>query len=282
MHRKTQELDEEEQTVLNDDKTEFVVFGTPNPLRRDNPPSCIMTRGIAGSQVTLCGECGTPSALKEVKTSSIQIGDHVIQLSSCVRNIGAYFDSILKMNDQVQHVCKSAWYHLHQIRKLQGYLTEDQLKTLIHAYVTSKLDTNNGLLCGAHKYQIAKLQLVQNAAAKMICGLRKFDRVTPSLYNLHWLPIEQCIIFKILLLVYKAHQVSAPSISRTYFFHIVHIIRASPFSCDHQMTPHFWIRLVLIRLHTEIGHSAMQALTTGTSCHTSFVNWIHCLVSRKN
>ena len=62
-----------------------------------------------------------------------------------------------------------------------------------------------------------------------------------------------CIIFKILLLVYKADQVRAPSISRTYFFHIVHIIRASPFSCDHQMTLHFWIRLVLIRLHTEIG-----------------------------
>ena len=40
--------------------------------------------------------------------------------------------------------------------------------------------------------------------------------------------------------------------------------------------------LVLIRLHMEIGHSAMQALTTGTSCHKSFVNWIHCLVSRKN
>ena len=114
------------------------------------------------------------------------------------------------MNDQVQHVCKSAWYHLHQIRKLQGYLTEDQLKTLIHAYVTSKLDTNNGLLCGAHKYQIAKLQLVQNAAAKVICGLRKFDHVTPSLYNLHWFPVEQRIIFKILLLVYKARSGEGP------------------------------------------------------------------------
>ena len=67
----------------------------------------------------------------------------------------------------------------------------------------------------------------------------------------------------------KLDQVRAPSISRTYFFHIVHIIRASPFSYDHQMTLHFWIHLVLIRLHMEIVHSVMQALTTGTSCHTS-------------
>ena len=168
---------------LNDDKTEFIVFGTP-------------------------------SALKEVKTSSIQIGDHVTHLSSCVRNIGTYFDSTLNMNDQVQHVCKSAWYHLHQIRKLQGYLTEDQLKTLIHAYVTSKLDTNNGLLCGAHKYRIAKLQLVQHAAAKVICGLRKFDRMTPSLYNLHWLQVKQCIILKILLLVYKGRSGEGPQVSQ--------------------------------------------------------------------
>ena len=29
-------------------------------------------------------------------------------------------------------------------------------------------------------------------------------------------------------------------------------------------------------------HSAMQALTTGRNCHKSFMNWIHCLVSRKN
>ena len=115
-----------------------------------------------------------------------------------------------KMNDKVQHVCKSVWYHLHQIHKLQGYLTEDQLKTLIHAYVTSNLDRNNGLLWGAYKYLITKLQLIQIAAAKVICGLRKFDQATPSLYNLHWLPVEQCIIFKILLLVYKARSGEGP------------------------------------------------------------------------
>ena len=134
---------------LNDDKTEFIIFGTP-------------------------------SALKQVKTPSIQIGDHVTHLSSCVRNIGAYCDTTLKMNEQVQHMCKSAWYHLYQIRKVQSYLTEDQCKTLVHAYVTSKLDTNNGLLCGAYKYLISKLQLVQNAAAKVICGLRKFDHATTN------------------------------------------------------------------------------------------------------
>ena len=37
------------------DFQEVLVLGMGNPLRRDNPPS-FMTGGVAGSQVTLCGE----------------------------------------------------------------------------------------------------------------------------------------------------------------------------------------------------------------------------------
>ena len=151
---------------------------------------------------------------------------------------------------------------------------------LFQQYVTSKLDTNNGLLCGSHNNQIAKLQLVQNAAAKVICGLRKFNRVTPSLYNLHWLPIEQRIIFKILLLVYKARSGEGPKYLKDlllpYSAHhkglTVQLRSSDPTLLDTPSTDKI----------TYGDHSAMQALTTGTSCHKSFVNWIHCLVSRKN
>ena len=45
---------------------------------------------------------------------------------------------------------------------------------------------------------------MQNAAAKVITGNKKHDHVTPILYDLHWLPIEQRIVFKLLLTCYKA------------------------------------------------------------------------------
>ena len=45
---------------------------------------------------------------------------------------------------------------------------------------------------------------MQNAAAKVITGNKKHDLVTPVLYDLHWLPIEQRIVFKLLLTCYKA------------------------------------------------------------------------------
>ena len=52
--------------------------------------------------------------------------------------------------------------------------------------------------------QMNKLQLVQNSVAKIILGGKKHDHVTDHLIKLHWLPISQRRIFKILLLVFKA------------------------------------------------------------------------------
>ena len=83
--------------------------------------------------------------------------------------------------------------------------------TLIHAFVTSRLDNGNSLLCGIAEDSLQKLQRVQNAAARLIMGLRKFDRITPALVELHWLPIRQRILFKILLLTWKALHGQAPA-----------------------------------------------------------------------
>ena len=60
-----------------------------------------------------------------------------------VRNIGAMFDSEMKMEVQVKRVCSSAWYQLYNISKIRQHITTDQTKIVIHAYITSKLDFNN-------------------------------------------------------------------------------------------------------------------------------------------
>lgn len=158
---------------LNDSKTEFIIFGTNTNL-------------------------------KKIKTVSVRVGDEDIVAVDKVRNIGAYFDAEMKMEVQVKNTCKGAWLNLYNIGKIRQYLTFDQAKTIIHAYVTSKLDANNALLSGTTSELKSKLQLVQNAAAKLITKNKKQDHATPLLYNLHWLPIEDRIIFKILLLAYKS------------------------------------------------------------------------------
>ena len=51
-------------------------------------------------------------------------------------------------------------------------------------------------------YQIISTR-VQNTAARLIFNLRKYDRITPALVTLHWLPVKYRIEFKTLLIVFK-------------------------------------------------------------------------------
>jgi hypothetical protein len=147
---------------------------------------------------------GSSYYLSKLTTSSISVGECSIEKSAKVRNIGAMFDPKMTMAAQVSTTCKSAWFRLHQIGKIRPYLNSDQTKSVIHAYVTSKLDQNNSLLVGVADTLISKIQKLQNAAAKMIHRAKKQDHVTPLLKELHWLPISQRITFKVLLLAYKA------------------------------------------------------------------------------
>ena len=105
----------------------------------------------------------------------------------------------------------SSFYHLRNISKITKYLSCEATETVVHAFVTSKLDYCNSLLYALPKFLIAKLQSVQNSAARLVCKTRKFDHVTPTSVELHWLPIKYSIVFKILLLVYKSLNAITPS-----------------------------------------------------------------------
>ena len=84
-------------------------------------------------------------------------------------------------------------------------------KTLVHAFVTSKVDYCNSLLYGVTKYLLQRLQRVLNCAARIVFKSNKYDHITPLLRELHWLPIQQRIEFKILLITFKALNKQAPT-----------------------------------------------------------------------
>ena len=70
------------------------------------------------------------------------------------------------------------------------FLPRDKLEMVLHAFVTSRIDYCNGLLYGLPDCEIAKLQRVQNAAARLLMLCKKYDHITPVLINLHWLPVR--------------------------------------------------------------------------------------------
>ena len=113
--------------------------------------------------------------------------------------------------------CSTAFYHIRNIRHIRKYLDVKSTETMVHAFITNKLDYCNSLLYGLPDCQIQKLQRVQNAAARIITGIKKYDQITPALKELHWLPVQQRIEFKILLLTYKALNNMAPSYITSMF-----------------------------------------------------------------
>uniref|UniRef100_A0A803SQV2 Reverse transcriptase domain-containing protein n=1 Tax=Anolis carolinensis TaxID=28377 RepID=A0A803SQV2_ANOCA len=124
--------------------------------------------------------------------------------SSSVKSLGVLLDPLLTMEAQVSAVSRSVFFHLRQARRLAPYLSRNDLVTVIQATVISRLDYCNALYIGLPLSVIRKLKLVQNAAARLLAGVPARWRITPILQQLHWLPIEYRITFKILVLTFKA------------------------------------------------------------------------------
>ena len=61
-----------------------------------------------------------------------------------------------------------------------------------------------GLLAGTPSVLIKQIQRVQNSTVTLVTKSKKHDHVTPLLAKLHWLPIKDHIIYKILPLTFKA------------------------------------------------------------------------------
>ena len=107
---------------------------------------------------------GTKQQLAKVNISHVEVGNANIAPHSPVKNLGVWFDSNLSMVDHITKTSSAAFYHLYNIRRIRKYLTKECTETLIHAFISSRLDYCNSLLFGVPECHLHKLQRVQNAA----------------------------------------------------------------------------------------------------------------------
>ena len=114
------------------------------------------------------------------------------------------------MINHINHLVSLAFLKIREIYFHRRYLTKESLETLVHAYITNRVDYCNSLLVGLPNNLLRKLQSILNASARLVSGTRKYDHITPILKDLHWLPIKQRMKFKILLTVYKCLNGLAP------------------------------------------------------------------------
>ena len=102
-------------------------------------------------------------------------------------------------------------YHLRNINRIRQHLNSKAAQQVVHAFVTSRIDMYNSTYFGLPNLQINRIQKVLNAAARMITRQRLSDHITPTLQQLHWLPVKQRIVFKVLTLTVKALSGECPA-----------------------------------------------------------------------
>jgi hypothetical protein len=167
---------------LNADKTEFILIGTKQ--QRD-----------------------------KVDANNVELNVDAcnIKPSECVRNLGVFFDCAMSMNDHVSKICQLSFFHLRNFRRIRDTLDVNSAKLLANALVTCRLDYCNSLLYGINKGLLKRMQHVQNALARVvITSVKRHDPVSPVLKQLHWLPVEQRILYKIGVLTFKLRNSHQP------------------------------------------------------------------------
>ncbi len=151
---------------------------------------------------------------------NIQLGSSTTTPSSSVRNLGVIFDDQLTFKEHIAKTARSCRFALHNIRKIRPFLTQHAAQLLVQALVISRLDYCNALLAGLPSNTIKPLQMIQNAATRLVFHEPQRAHVTSLFISLHWLPVAARIQFKTLMLAYRTNAGSAPayfhSLLRTY------------------------------------------------------------------
>ena len=135
---------------------------------------------------------------------------HVWLILSLVNTFVGYFKNRIEYwclvwfklcpNDFVNKIYQNVNYQLYCICKIQKYLEKPTTEKMINSAVTFHLDYCNSLLYGIHGYSVSQLQHCQDNAARIVSLWLKHDHITLVVKEQHWLPIEQRINYKNLLL----------------------------------------------------------------------------------
>ena len=140
---------------------------------------------------------GSRSRTSVLSTGHLQIGSGLISFQPNVKDLGFVLDSGLTMCDCISSACRSAYLQLRRIGSICPFLTVEAAAEPARSRILSRIDYCNSLLAGITSEQIARLQKIQNRAARLIFRKKRHDHVTPLLKKFYWVPVSERIVFQL-------------------------------------------------------------------------------------
>ena len=90
-----------------------------------------------------------------------------------MKNLGVTFDSGNTFGSHITKDCHACYYHLKDFRHIRKFLIVETAALLANSMISSRIDYCSSLLYCVNKYNVAKLQMIQNALCRIVFRLDK-------------------------------------------------------------------------------------------------------------
>ena len=148
--------------------------------------------------------------VRNLPNVQLDVDGTLIRPSVKIRNLGVIFDFRMSMSYNISHICSTFTFYLKNISRIRRFIDQSACHNAVRSLVLSRIDYCNGLLSTIPSNQLIRIQRLQNWAARLIFQVSRDHPSQPLFNSLHWLPLKQRIMFKLLLIVCKTLNKQAP------------------------------------------------------------------------
>lgn len=149
---------------------------------------------------------GTRQNITKTQNFAFTADGIVVKSSKAITFLGVIIDPVLSWDSHISHVVRKCNKILVSLYRFRHYFTSSVLRTLVEAYVFPHIVYCICVWGGACKGLMHEIQKLINFSARIVTGVKKHQRITPSLNSLQWPRIDALVARRDVTKVWKLLQ----------------------------------------------------------------------------
>ena len=111
----------------------------------------------------------------------------IVKPTTAARTLALIMNQDFSVNARMEKLMQTCFHPMRQISAVSQSLTLEAAEQIAGSRINSRVDYCNGLFADLLGRSLDLLQMALNAATRLVCGLHKFDHITPVLRDgLHY------------------------------------------------------------------------------------------------